>query len=93
MQVLCFLSESPAGEDTVCCTVCGQAFRVVWSSTSQRLREERRATLPAELAEHHEAAAGEQAHPRSAFTLPHWSGVPQFSGAAMLGGLREWPVR
>jgi hypothetical protein len=26
------------------------------------------------------------AHPEAPFTVPSWSGAPQFSGAALLGG-------
>jgi hypothetical protein len=38
-----------------------------------------------ELRDHH-ADQALVAHPESPFTIPDWSGAPQFSGAALLGG-------
>jgi hypothetical protein len=84
MQVL--LRKSDDRKD-VQCAVCGQGFRVYWERTSM---EERATITPAildDLRQQHATDATSAAHPSRPFNVPEWSGPPQFSGAALLGGL------
>ena len=76
----------------VTCKVCGQGFLVYWARTSRSERERTRRSLVDALARHHEGTATEHAHPRTGFTIPSWSGVAAFSGAALLGGAQSWAI-
>lgn len=84
MQVLCTPSDAAAD---VQCPICHQGFRLFWE---RRDPSDQQATLPGildELREHHEdLAADAKPHPEAPFNIPSWSGLPQFSGAALLGG-------
>jgi hypothetical protein len=65
--------------------VCGKGFHIYWERTS---RDQQFATLPSiqqALREHHDDPQT-AAHPNIPFTVPNWSGLPQFSAAALLGG-------
>jgi hypothetical protein len=85
MQVLC--TPSTAAAD-IQCPICSQSFHLCWERNSPA---ERQAVLPDvldALRGHHKRnlAAGEEPHPAKPFNVPDWSGQPQFSGAALLGG-------
>jgi len=85
-QVLC--TRSNDGHD-VRCTVCGQGFVVFWSRFSRREQDECRELIQEQLRAHHasnpRSAAG-SVHPDSGFTVPEWTGSPNFSAAALLSG-------
>ncbi|MCU1323183.1 MAG: hypothetical protein JWM43_2832 [Acidobacteriaceae bacterium] len=88
MQVLLRKSDSNDQRD-IECSVCGQGFRVYWERTSMEERAAMRQIVLDELSAQH-AHSNDQsitAHPPSPFNVPKWTGSPQFSGAAMLGGL------
>jgi hypothetical protein len=84
MQVLLRKSEE---KQDLQCRVCGQGFRVYWERTSLEEQVAMRATLLKELEEQHATDRTAAAHPESPFNVPAWQGSPQFSGAALLGGL------
>jgi len=85
-QVLCTLSHE--GSD-VRCAVCGQGFLVYWSRFSRADQAECRRQIQERLREHHMEAqdtrADRRTHPREPFNVPEWTGVPEFSAAALLG--------
>ena len=83
MQALCAPTEATPD---VQCPVCEKGFRLFWERTSKL---DQQAALPAilqQLRAHHETAETENGHPETPFNVPTWSGLPQFSGAALLGG-------
>ena len=84
MQVLLKKSSEP---HDIQCNVCNQGFRVYWERTSAAEREKMLAEVQEELSQHHIGDQTHNAHPSQLFNLPEWSGAPQFSGAALLGGL------
>jgi hypothetical protein len=84
MQVLLRKSEE---KQELQCRVCGQGFRVYWERTSLEERVAMRAIVLKELEQHHAGDRTAAAHPESPFNVPSWQGLPQFSGAALLGGL------
>ncbi len=87
MQVL--LRKSDEKSD-IQCEICGQGFRVYWERTSIR---ERAAIIPSilqDLRRQHATDATSAAHPAAPFNVPEWSGAPQFSGAALRGGLTDF---
>ncbi len=84
MQVL--LRKSTTRQDIVC-SVCNQGFRAYWERTSPAERETMRSIIEGELRHQHRATQDPSAHPELPFNVPDWSGPPQFSGAAILGGL------
>ncbi len=82
MQVLCHPSDT---NSDILCPVCKQGFRLFWERNDIELQE---AALPGifdELREHHSQNA-DAPHPETPFNIPTWSGLPQFSAAALLGG-------
>jgi hypothetical protein len=83
MQVL--LQRSETRKD-IQCTVCNQTFRIYWERTNEVERATMRPIVHGELRHHHGTDPSPSAHPDSAFNLPQWSGAPEFSGAALLGG-------
>jgi len=89
MQVLCKLSNTVSD---VRCKVCGQGFLVYWSRSSRDEQEATRRQVIEALERHHTSTDSAQAHPRSGFTVPDWSGLARFSGAALLGGADNWSV-
>jgi hypothetical protein len=86
MQVLLRKSDEI---DDLSCDVCGQGFRLYWERHSPDEQEATRATVQEELRQQHATGAdlSAAAHPGDPFTVPSWTGAPQFSGAALLGGL------
>jgi hypothetical protein len=84
MQVL--LRKSQQAQDLTC-RVCGQGFRVYWERTSLEEQMAMRAIVLKELDQHHAGDRSASAHPDLPFNVPDWQGSPQFSGAALLGGL------
>jgi hypothetical protein len=84
MQVL--LRKSEIRHD-IQCGVCHQGFRVYWERTSQAERATMRTIVETELRHQHDGDDTTAAHPETPFNLPQWSGAPQFSAAALLGGL------
>jgi hypothetical protein len=84
MQVL--LTKSDERHD-VTCSVCGQGFRLYWERTSIEEQAIVRIAVLDELRRHHASDATAAAHPEVAFNFPSWTGAPEFSGAALLGGL------
>ena len=89
MQVLCKVSDTISD---ICCDVCGQGFLVYWSRTSQSEQAATRRQVVAALAAHHSTSNAPDAHPRSGFNVPEWSGGARFSGAALLGGAEGWSI-
>ena len=89
MQVLC--QSSQAAQD-VQCPVCGEAFQLFWERTSRTERNLTLSKVKQALAGHHDTQSEEDPgpHPSGAFNIPSWSGPPQFSGAALLGGFPEF---
>jgi hypothetical protein len=87
MQVL--LKQSETRRD-IECSICGQGFHLYWERSSPAERETMRSIILGELRAHHAVEYGDDrtvtAHPAIPFNLPTWSGSPQFSGAALLGG-------
>jgi hypothetical protein len=88
MQVLVRKSDK---QQDVRCTICDQGFRLYWERTSMAERATMRSMILGELRGHHAQEKGNNqapsAHPETPFNLPSWAGSPQFSGAALLGGL------
>ncbi len=84
MQVL--LRKSDEKQD-IQCSICKQAFRIYWERTSLAEQATMRAIIEGELRQQHSSDKTSAAHPSIPFNLPDWSGPPQFSGAALLGGL------
>jgi hypothetical protein len=84
MQVL--LRRSDEKQDLKC-RVCGQGFRVYWERTSLEEQTAMRAIVLDTLDLQHAGDGSPAAHPASPFNVPNWQGPPQFSGAALLGGL------
>ena len=87
MQVL--LRKSEIKQD-IQCTVCSQGFRIYWERTSPAERATMRAIVEAELRRQHLEDRSAAAHPDAPFNLPQWSGAPQFSAAALIGGLSDF---
>lgn len=82
MQVLCKPTDA---SPHIQCPVCGQGFLLYWERSA---RDQQDGTLPSilqALREHHNHP-GLTSHPGSPFNIPSWSGLPQFSAAALLGG-------
>lgn len=84
MQVL--LRKSEVRQD-IQCSICHQGFRLYWERSSHAERETMRAIIQGELRHQHTIDPSPAAHPEIPFNVPQWSGQPQFSGAALLGGL------
>ena len=87
MQVLLRKSDE---KHEIRCDVCGQGFRLYWERSSMDEQEAMRPAVLDELRQQHADAASDPspgAHPSGPFNVPRWSGSPQFSGAALLGGL------
>ena len=87
MQVLCKASNTASD---IRCSICGQGFLVYFTRTSPQERDQRRSEIQLALREHHLTSNHLSAHPLEAFNLPAWSGAPQFSAAALLGGAPVW---
>jgi hypothetical protein len=85
MQVLCKPSDSVIDIDLYC-PVCGRGFQLYWERTDRLQREQTLTEVREALREQHTSSSTCSAHPESAFNIPGWSGLPQFSAAAILGG-------
>ena len=83
MQVLCKPCESSAD---LRCPVCGRGFQLYWERSSRDQQLDSIREIQQTLRDHHAGAGPDGAHPDSAFNIPAWSGAPQFSAAALLGG-------
>ncbi|HZD49441.1 MAG TPA: hypothetical protein VE178_11925 [Silvibacterium sp.] len=83
MQVLCVPTKE-CGE--IVCAVCGERYKLYFERSSQRDREEAIALVLQALANHHAGDEGGSAHPQKPFNVPEWSGRPEWSAAALLGG-------
>ena len=80
MQALCQPTTSSAD---VNCPVCSQGFRLFWERSNKKDQAAALPTVLNELRAHHKD--GDE-HPETSFNVPSWSGQPEFSGAALLGG-------
>lgn len=89
MQVLCKTSNTVSD---VRCKICGQGFLVYWSRTSRAEQELTRRHVVEALANQHGASHSANVHPKTGFNVPDWSGLPSFSGAALLGGAKSWSL-
>ena len=87
MQVLCKASNTASD---IRCNICGQGFLVYFTRTSIQERSQRRTEILQALRDHHTTTDATTAHPTSGFNLPEWSGEPQLSAAALLGGAPAW---
>jgi len=87
MPVLCKASNTA---NDVRCTVCGQGFLVYFTRTSPQEREQRRSEITQALRDHHVTSNHTSAHPTNGFNLPAWTGAPEHSAAALLGGAPAW---
>jgi hypothetical protein len=83
VQVLCVPTEE-CGE--IVCAVCGKQYKLYFERPSREDREEAIAQVLQVLAKHHGDAEGQEAHPQKPFNVPEWSGRPELSAAALLGG-------
>lgn len=82
MQVLC--KPTNASPD-IKCPVCGQGFLLYWERSSRDQQDDTLPNILQVLREHHNRLDF-TTHPGSPFNIPSWSGLPQFSAAALLGG-------
>jgi len=82
VQVLCVATEE-CGE--VVCKICGQHYKLYFERPSRADREEVEMVLQV-LTNHHLTEDGRSAHPQRPFNVPEWSGPPEWSAAALLGG-------
>ena len=83
MQVLCVPTET-CGE--IVCEICGEQYKLYFERPSKKEREEAVALVMQALANHHKAKDGAVVHPQKPFNIPAWSGRPEWSAAALLGG-------
>jgi GTPase SAR1 family protein len=83
VQVLCVPTEE-CGE--IVCSICGNQYKLYFERPSWEDREQAIAEVLQVLAEHHVDHETGEAHPEKPFTVPEWSGRPELSAAALLGG-------
>ncbi len=84
MQVLVRKTE---GSSDVACSICGQGFRLYWERPSEEEQKVMTANVREALHRQHTDGIERSAHPAVPFNVPSWPGMPQFSAAALLGGL------
>lgn len=82
MQALCKLTDN---SPDVLCPVCGKGFRLYWERSSSAQQQAALPEIHQALRDHHKENPFAQ-HPEVPFNVPSWSGLPQFSAAALLGG-------
>jgi hypothetical protein len=70
----------------IICSVCGQSYKVYFERPSQPDREHAIGIVMQTLANHHLTDDAPSAHPQRPFNVPEWSGPPEWSAAALLGG-------
>jgi hypothetical protein len=85
MQVLCVASQE--AEAAISCPICGQQYEVFYARNVPSECEAALSDVKNALVSQHATAHRSGAHPE-AFNVPHWSGQPFASGAALLGGAR-----
>ena len=83
MQVLCVPTEE-CGECV--CAICGKQYKLYFERPSREDREQAIAQVLRTLARQHGEDEGRAAHPQKPFNVPEWSGRPEWSAAALLGG-------
>ena len=83
MQVLC-VPTAECGE--IVCSICGNQYKLYFERPSWEDREGAIAQVLQVLAEHHAGEECDEPHPQKPFTVPEWSGRPELSAAALLGG-------
>lgn len=82
MQALCKLTDN---SPDILCPVCGKGFRLYWERSSYVHQQAALPEIQQALRDHHKENPFAQ-HPQVPFNVPSWSGLPQFSAAALLGG-------
>lgn len=82
MQALCKLTDN---SPDILCPVCGKGFRLYWERTSHIHQQAALPEIHQALRDHHKENPFAQ-HPETPFNVPDWSGLPEFSAAALLGG-------
>ncbi|HTD54780.1 MAG TPA: hypothetical protein VK670_05330 [Silvibacterium sp.] len=70
----------------IVCSICGNQYKLYFERPSWEDREGAIAQVLQVLARHHTADECCEAHPQKPFTVPEWSGRPELSAAALLGG-------
>jgi len=70
----------------IICSVCGQSYKLYFERPSLADREQAVALVMQALMDHHLTDEGRDAHPQKPFNVPEWSGAPEWSAAALLGG-------
>jgi hypothetical protein len=70
----------------VICSICGEKYKLYFERPSQPDRKQAIELVIQALARHHVAESGPEAHPQKPFNVPEWSGRPEWSAAALLGG-------
>jgi hypothetical protein len=83
LQVLCIATEE-CGE--VICKICGATYKLYFERPSQADRDQAVELVMQTLTDHHASENGREAHPQKPFNVPEWSGAPEWSAAALLGG-------
>jgi hypothetical protein len=78
------MATEESGE--IVCNVCGQRYKLYFERPSVADREQAIALVEQALASHHLNDEESTAHPQRAFNVPEWSGPPEWSAAALLGG-------
>ena len=89
MQVLCKASNTV---NDIRCKICGQGFLVYFTRSSEQERANARYDIQQALRDQHLGTDAPEAHPAAGFNMPEWSGAPEVSAAALLGGAPAWAV-
>jgi hypothetical protein len=88
MQVLCVATEELEADLT--CKICGNKYKLYFERSSAVEQATAMTMVVQTLINHHASGQGHSVHPEIPFNVPEWSGSPQWSGAALLGGAPEW---
>jgi len=78
------MATEESGE--IVCGICGQNYKLYFERPSQADREQAVGLVLQALWSHHLRDEGRSAHPQRPFNVPEWSGAPESSAAALLGG-------
>lgn len=89
MQVLCKTSSDVAEAH---CSVCGQAFTVVWERPSKMERANALREIAKTLRSHHWNQAGPEAHPDHGFAIDTEHSVASPSPTASFGHVPRWAL-
>ncbi len=76
MQVL--VRKSNVGADCAC-SICGQGFRLYWEQGTAEEQARAEAEVQNAIHSQHMQGPARSAHPEIPFTVPNWSGLPQFA--------------